>query len=104
MNMDLKEAVLAYMIVLGVPQYQKKLSYEEKQIGAENLVGCLHAIEDRLHEKKDKASISLLNVILERETLNGQIPDVTDPTLVASTRNCAEKVFDYYIKRCRQKE
>jgi hypothetical protein len=101
MEMTIKEAVLAYMTVLNVPQIQHKLSREEITIGTQNIAGCLFAIEDRLYEQGDTSSLSLVNIIQERERINGRIYDVNDSKLIESTRNCAEKLFDYYVKKCR---
>ncbi len=99
--MNLKEAVLGYMTVLGVREFQDQLLPEEHKIGAQKIMGCLHAIEDRLYEQGDQASLSLVNTIQEREKINGRIHDVNDSRLVESTRNCAQRVFDYYLERCR---
>jgi predicted transcriptional regulator with HTH domain len=97
-KMDLKKAILAYMSILGVDEYQHKLSTEERQIGSANIMGCLHAIEDRLTEKGDTASLDLVRIINQRETINGQIHDIRDPRLVSITRRCAEQTYDYYAK------
>jgi hypothetical protein len=101
MDMNLKEAVLGYLRVLGVPEYNDKLSPEERKIGAGHIMGCLSAIEDRLSEVGDPASLSLVDTIKEREHINGRIYDVKDSRLVTSTKQCAQEVFDYYVERCR---
>lgn len=101
MDMNLREAVLAYMTVLGVREFQDKLSTEEQKIGTQNIAGCLHAIEERLIGQGDQDSLSLAHTIQERERMNGRIYDANDSELVESTRNCAQRVFNYYVERCR---
>jgi hypothetical protein len=101
MDMNLKEAVLGYMTVLGVREFYDQLLPEEHKIGAQKIMGSLHAIEDRLYEQGDPASLSLVDTIQERERINCRICDVDDSTLVESTRNCAQRLFDYYVERYR---
>jgi hypothetical protein len=97
----LKEAVLGYMTVLGVDEFQEQLSSEEREIGAKNIMGCLFEIEDRLYEQGDQTSLSLVDTIRAREEVNGRIHDTSDSRLVESTRYCAEQVFNFYVDRCR---
>ena len=101
MDMKLKEAVLGYMAVLDVGEFQNQLSSEEKKTGAQKIMGSLHAIEERLYEQGDQASSSLVGIIQERERINGKIYDVHDRRLVEITRDCAQRVFNYYVERCR---
>ena len=99
--MNLKEAILRYMNVLGVDEFYNQLSPEEQTNGRQKMIGCLHAIEDRLSVQSDQASRSLVDTIREREEINGRTHDVTDSSLVKSTRHCAQKVFSYYVDKLR---
>ncbi len=97
----IKEAVLGYITVLNVDECQKQLSPKEREIGAINIPGCLIAIVDMLYEQGDPTSLSLINTIQTRERINGRIHNINDRELIEITRDCAKRVFNYYVERCR---
>ncbi len=100
-NLDFKYAVLGYLSVLNVKKYNDKLTDEEKKFGGRSICGCLFKVEDELTKQSDQTSLSLVEKINERETINGQTPDVKDKRLVEVTEDCAKSVFDYYVQRFR---
>jgi len=100
-DIKLKKAVLGYMNILNINEFQDQLSSEEREIGARNIMGCLIAIEEKLYEQGDQTSLSLVSTIQAREEVNGRIHDANDRRLVGVTRECAESVFNYYVEKCR---
>lgn len=85
--------VLAYLVVLNCRNVLNELSDDEKHIGRENMVGCLHRICDSMSEHPEY--YDLLGSVRYREKLNGVLVHA-DPRLEEATANLAGRLYRIY--------
>lgn len=81
--------ILAYLMVLNHQPTLQKLSPTERQVGTNNIMGCLHRVEDFLIQKDWRSIVSMLK---NREKLNGRYP-VTNTALIQATAELSETLY-----------
>lgn len=81
--------MLAYLVVLNHGPTLQKISATERQLGAANIMGCLHRVEDFFVEKDWREVLSMLK---QREKLNGRCP-LDNPELLKATASLSEAIY-----------
>lgn len=93
--MTLKEVTLGYLCVLNDSAVNAELTQTERNIGYQNIMGCLHTLVSYLESNPSSEHNFVADTIKLREKVNGYKP-VGDPELVAHTHGCAMQVYQFY--------
>lgn len=89
--------IVPYLVVLNHKSVIDKLTSDEIKFGNQNMLGCLHKLEDEIRKS---GNTELLNMLLERERLNAIHP-VGQPDLQKATEDLANSLYKIYLQAFR---
>lgn len=90
---DIEIDILAYLTVLNHVPIVKKLSHADYLRGLNNVMGCLHRVEDFFKNIDMPETVALINY---REKLNGRCFD-NNPEFVNTTKKLSEHLFEFLV-------